>query len=195
MDARGIGPKLYAVCICFLLLLLLLLLAAPDPPACAHGPHGTSYSSSEESYEETATSPIAVQLEELAGSNYGNYGIYLNVPGTGEQAGYREDEVFYAASCYKLFLVMYIYEGAARGEMDLGRVITLQAGDLEGEEGVIQNSGTSFTTRECCRYAIVYSDNVAASMLKRAYGYHKCCASTTPETPPPLYLSARWPGR
>jgi len=160
MDDRGIKLKLYAVVIC--LLFLLPLMAAPHH--CASGA---------EAGGEIPVPPIAAQLEDLAGSNYGSYGIYLNVLGTGEQAGYREDEAFSAASCYKLFLVMYIYEGAARGEMDLGRVITLQAVDLEGEEGVIQNSGTSFTTREVCRYAIVHSDNVAARMLKRVYGYHK----------------------
>jgi len=160
MDNRGIRMKLLAVFIC--LLFILPLMAAPNP-----------FASGAETGGETPASPIAAQLEELAGSNYGSYGIYLNVLGTGEQAEYREDEVFSAASCYKLFLVMYIYEGAARGEMDLDRVITLQAADLEGEEGVIQNSGTSFTTREVCRYAIVHSDNVAARMLKRVYGYHK----------------------
>jgi len=160
MDDRGIKLKLYAVVIC--LLFLLPIMAAPDHYACGAEAGG-----------ETPVPPIAAQLEELAGSNYGSYGIYLNVLGTGEQVGYGEDEAFSAASCYKLFLVMYIYEGAARGEMDLDRVITVQAVDLEGEEGVIQNSGTSFTTRECCRYAIVYSDNVAARMLKRVYGYHK----------------------
>lgn len=161
MDTRrkGSGP---ITLLCFLLPLLAVFALVPGVRA-----------SGTEAGAEPVASPIAAQLQELAGSNYGSYGIYLNVLGTGEQAGYGEDEVFSAASCYKLFLVMYIYEGAARGEMDLGRVITLQAGDLEGEEGVIQNSGTSFTTREVCRYAIVYSDNVAARMLKRVYGYHK----------------------
>ncbi|MDY6796647.1 MAG: DUF5719 family protein [Actinomycetota bacterium] len=158
----------------FICLLLPLLMAAPNLRARAHGLEGGTQGSGTETGGETSAPPIAAQLEELAGGNYGSYGIYLNVLDTGEQAGYREDEIFSAASCYKLFLVMYIYEGAARGEMDLNRAITYQAGDMEGEEGLIQNSplGSGFTTRELCRYAIVFSDNVAARMLKRVYGYH-----------------------
>ncbi len=117
--------------------------------------------------------PLASRLQQLAQDNYGSYGIYLSVVETGEQTGYCEDEVFYAASLYKLFLVMYIYESAARGKIDLNRPVTYQAEDMEGEGGVIQDSplGTSFTTRELCRYAIVHSDNVAARILKRVYGY------------------------
>ncbi|MBN2027203.1 MAG: serine hydrolase [Actinobacteria bacterium] len=171
MDTRMIHAR-PIVLLCFLLLPLLAVLTL-NPGVYAYTPRGDLHASGTETGGETAAPPIAAQLQELAGSNYGSYGIYLNVLGAGEQAGYREDEVFSAASCYKLFLVMYIYEGAARGEMDLDRVITLQAADLEGEEGMIQNSGSSFTTRECCRYAVVYSDNVAARMLKRVYGYHK----------------------
>jgi len=30
----------------------------------------------------------------------------------------------------------------------------------------------AFTVRQLCDYAIVYSDNIAAKMLKRVYGYH-----------------------
>ncbi len=140
--------------------------AAIDPGG---GPAGVYMQAS----GEPAPPPIAAQLQQLAEGNYGSYGIYLNVLETGEQAGYAENERFYAASCYKLFLVMYIYEGAARGEFDLDRAVTYQAGDMEGEEGVIQSAplGTAFTTRELCMYAIVHSDNVAARMLKRVYGY------------------------
>ena len=164
-----------AIIVLCLVLLPLLTATTPNPTATADELHADFNDTGAGESGETDAPPIAAQLQELAGGNYGSYGIYLNVLETGEQAGYREDEVFSAASCYKLFLVMYIYEGAARGEMDLGRVITLQAADLEGEKGVIQNSssGMGFTTRECCRYAIVYSDNVAARMLKRVYGYRK----------------------
>jgi beta-lactamase class A len=149
--------------------------AASHARARACGLRGGQYATPGEESVETAAPPIAAQLEELADGYYGSYGMYLNILETGEQAGYREDEVFYAASCYKLFLVMYIYEEAARGTFDLNRIITYQAGDMEGEEGVIQTAplGTGFTTRELCRCAIVNSDNVAARMLKRVYGYRK----------------------
>ena len=90
---------------------------------------------------------LSERLAGLARDSGGSYGIYLSVLESGEQAGHGEDEEFYAASCYKLFLVMYIYESAARGRIDLDRSITYEAGDVEGEEGVIQNQppGTTYT--------------------------------------------------
>ena len=172
MDMRRANAKLIII-ICFLALSVPFM-AAPNPRAYANNLWGNAYGAGGEGGGEATLPPISEQLRELAGDNHGSYGIYLNVLETGEQAGYQEDEAFYAASCYKLFLVMYIYEEAARGEADLNRTITYQAGDVEGEEGVIKNRslGTAFTTRELCSYAIVYSDNVAARMLKRVYGYH-----------------------
>lgn len=168
---RGLEAAVKAGALSCLLLLSLSLACAPQPGARAEGlpgdPSGAGGAAA------PAMPPIAAQLRELAEGCCGSYGIYLNVLEAGEQAGYREDEAFYAASLYKLYLVMYVYEGAARGEVDLDRTVTCQAGDMEGEEGVIQDGcvGTAFTTRELCRYAIVYSDNVAARMLKRVYGY------------------------
>jgi beta-lactamase class A len=156
-----------------LFLLAVYLLVAVCPAAAAIDAGGRSPRADTEASGEATPPPIAAQLQELAQSDYGSYGIYLNILETGEQAGYAENETFYAASCYKLFLVMYIYESAARGEIDLNRSITYQGGDMEGETGVIQTMplGTAFTTRELCMYAIVHSDNVAARMLKRVYGY------------------------
>jgi beta-lactamase class A len=113
------------------------------------------------------------ELEGLAQSNYGSYGMYLKVLETGDEAGYQADRPFYAASCYKLFQVMYVYEGAAAGLIDLGRIIVYQGCDYQDGCGIIQNMpmGSAFTTRGLCEMAIVYSDNIAANMLRRTYGY------------------------
>lgn len=113
------------------------------------------------------------ELEALARSNRGSYGMYLKVLETGNEAGYQADTPFYAASCYKLFQVMYVYEGAVAGDIDLGRIIVYQGCDYQDGCGVIQKMpmGSTFTTRELCEMAIVYSDNIAANMLRRTYGY------------------------
>jgi beta-lactamase class A len=157
-----------------LCLLLPFLLAAVRPAAAANTPGDQSSGTDIDAVNETAATPIETQLKELAEGSYGSYGVYLNILETGEQAGYGEDETFYAASCYKLFMVMNIYESAARGVIDLDRSITYRESDVAGETGIIQHMplGTSLTTRELCRYAIAYSDNVAARMLRRVYGYH-----------------------
>ena len=116
---------------------------------------------------------ISGRMESIAGGAAGTFGVYLKVPETGEEAGYQADRPFVAASCYKMFLVMNLYESAAAGGVDLERSIVYQAGDYTDGTGIIQfmPKGISFTTRKLCEYAIVYSDNVAANMLRRVYGY------------------------
>jgi beta-lactamase class A len=117
---------------------------------------------------------LSGMMRDVAARHSGDYGIHLMVVETGEEAGYQSDRPFYAASCYKLFLTMYIYENAAAGRIDLSGTITYQAGDRTDGTGIIQfmPTGRAFTVRQLCEYAIVYSDNVAAKMLKRVYGYH-----------------------
>jgi len=117
MDLRRANAKLIII-LCFLALSIPFI-AAPNPSAYANNLWGNAYGAGGEAGGEATLPPISEQLREPAGDNHGSYGIYLNVLETGEQAGYQEDEAFYAASCYKLFLVMYIYEEAARGEADL----------------------------------------------------------------------------
>jgi hypothetical protein len=99
--------------------------------------------------------------------------MYLKVLETGDEAGYQADTPFYAASCYKLFQVMYVYEGAVAGNIDLDTIVIYQGCDYQDGCGIIQDMpmGSAFTTRELCELAIVYSDNIAANMLRRTYGY------------------------
>jgi beta-lactamase class A len=112
-------------------------------------------------------------IAELAEEHSGDYGVYLKIVDTGEEAGYQADKAYYAASCYKLPLVMYIYELAAAGEVDLDSTIVYGSGDYSSGSGEIQftSPGSAFTVRELCGYAVSHSDNIAATMLKRVYGY------------------------
>jgi beta-lactamase class A len=117
---------------------------------------------------------LSLKLAAMAQADSGRFGMYLKVLETGEEAGYQADKPFYAASCYKLFLVMYVYESAAAGRINLNSSITCQDADYSEASGAEQmvTAGTSLTTRRLCEYAIIYSDNVAANMLKRTYGFH-----------------------
>ncbi|MBN2027506.1 MAG: serine hydrolase, partial [Actinobacteria bacterium] len=120
------------------------------------------------------TSYIESTMESLAAADYGDYGMYFKLLETGEEAGYQADKAFTAASCYKVALVLYIYENAAAGRIDLESTIVYGSGDNAGGDGIIREMpvGTAFSVRTLCEYAIVYSDNIAAKMLKRAFGYH-----------------------
>ncbi len=159
MRGRRGWKYLKALVLPSLLGMMLLQAAAAAPPAAAA------------SVGETL---LNLKLESVARATSGRYGIYLKVLQTGEEAGYRQDTAFTAASCYKLFLVMYIYERAAAGAIDLNSSLTYQAADRQEGAGAVQflPVGTSLTVRRLCEYAIVDSDNTAAVILKRTFGYH-----------------------
>ncbi len=116
---------------------------------------------------------LSRQFEQIAGEESGDFGIYCLVPETGEEACHQADKPFVAASCYKVFLVMYIYEEAAAGRADLDQVLVYTSSDKTDGTGAIQFMpvGTAFTVRQLCRLAITHSDNVAARMLRRTFGY------------------------
>ncbi len=116
---------------------------------------------------------LCVALASLTRLCGGDYGVYFSVLESGEEAGYQQDKPFVAASCYKLFLVAYIYELAAAGSTDLESMVTYTPSDHRGGSGIIQIMpfGSSFTVRQLCRLTITHSDNAAATMLKRTYSY------------------------
>jgi len=125
--------------------------------------------------EVTFTDPghLSQSFQNLARAQYGDYGIFFQIPVTGEEAGYQQDKIFTAASCYKVFLVMYVYENAAAGRINLDEVLVYTSSDYTDGTGIIQFMplGTCFTVRQLCRLAITHSDNVAANMLRRRFGY------------------------
>lgn len=109
-------------------------------------------------------------------SGYGaSYGVYFSLLDTGEEAGFNPDRKFCSASCHKLFLVQYIYELAAAGSTSLDNRVTYTTAAYEQGAGEIQFApvGTVYTVRQLCRLAIAKSDNIAANLLKRTYGYDK----------------------
>lgn len=150
----------------------LMVHAQPDTSSPGSGnPYRSSGSVAGETI--TDTGYLNQALAEMAAGMEGDYGIYFHIPASGEEAGYQADKEFYAASCYKLFLVMYIYERAASGQVSLDECLTYTEGDYEGGSGSLQYMafGTRVSVRELCRLAISQSDNVAANMLRHRFGY------------------------
>jgi beta-lactamase class A len=112
------------------------------------------------------------ELTEVVSSADGEYGVYVKVINSGETLGIRPEEEFFAGSCYKLPLILMLYEKAAAGEVDLGDKVAYSREDREAGTGVIigYQYGTEFTLRELARLAVVKSDNVAGNMLLRYLG-------------------------
>ncbi len=105
--------------------------------------------------------------------NYGGiYGIYLQDLSTGQEWGLNAEGVFLAASTIKLPLVLYLYEQAIRGLIDLDEKVKLEQEDMFGGTGFLQDEGpgTVWTLRELAEAALQVSDNVAANALFRRLG-------------------------
>jgi beta-lactamase class A len=167
-ERRGRRKRLLFFALLAVLLTSSVAWAGPGSPGTEPGSTGTRTAAVAD------TASLSEMMRGTAAKYAGDYGMMLRVAKTGEEAGYQSDKPFYAASCYKLFLTMYIYESTAAGAINLESTITYQSGDYSSGCGIIQfmPRGLAFTTRQLCEYAIVYSDNIAAKMLKRVYGYH-----------------------
>lgn len=106
-------------------------------------------------------------LQKYIGGRPGNIGVYVKDIGSGKTLEIGSDNVYAAASTIKLPLVLYIYEQAAEGNVDLDTTLTYTQEYYAQGTGILQGKpfGGSYTVRELSRLAIEYSDNVAWKML------------------------------
>lgn len=91
---------------------------------------------------------------------------------TGLTLSYNEDGVIFGASSVKAPLVIYIYELASKGKIDLDEEMEYTANYYVNGSGIMQNEsvGGKYKIRTLCDYAIRYSDNIAYTMLLNRVG-------------------------
>ena len=91
---------------------------------------------------------------------------------TGQSYSYQSTNVFSAASTIKLPLVLYVYELAAQNKINLHEKLTYKSHHYYGGSGVIQNEqiGSQYTIKELVEKSVVYSDNIAFTMLREKVG-------------------------
>ena len=113
------------------------------------------------------------RLVEVTRKHPGFYGVVVYDPVSGKSVELNEEDYFTAASLAKLPVLLTLYRGAARGEIDLDSGVSILPTDVQGYgSGVLQNFpvGYTMTLRECARYLIKESDNTAWVMLERTLG-------------------------
>ena len=88
---------------------------------------------------------------------------------------YKEDKVYSAASLIKLLDALYIYEGAAKGLIDLEELVEYKSIHKIGDSDIMNDKplGTMVSLRDLVSYALTYSDNVAHLMLYDYIGYEE----------------------
>ncbi len=99
----------------------------------------------------------------------GTYGIYFRFLTDDEHAEFdvRADEPFYAASCYKVPLVLYLFERAEAGDLDLDEKMMYKEDHRRSGAGILKEEepGESYSLRYLASLSIIHSDNSASHML------------------------------
>ncbi len=93
--------------------------------------------------------------------------VYYQDINRGFSYTYQGDKKYYAASLVKTIPVIYIYEKAINGEINLNDTITYSSRYNYSDSAFFDNVsfGTQVSLRDIVKYAIFYSDNSAYMML------------------------------
>jgi len=97
--------------------------------------------------------------------------VYENLI-TGFNYSYNPKKIYYGASLVKLAEALYIYEEAAKGNVNLNDTITYTNNDRIGASiGMKKHKvGEKIAIKKLVEYILIYSDNDAHLMLQRHFG-------------------------
>lgn len=110
---------------------------------------------------------ITERINNYLGESKDNMGfIYYNLISE-ESISFNEDMFVDAASLYKLGLNIVVYDMVNNGQISLDDIIYYNQGQFQGGTGILQYDTTfnSLPLRTLLEYSIVYSDNIAATMI------------------------------
>lgn len=90
---------------------------------------------------------------------------------SGFTVSYNEDTPIFTASTIKAPAMIYLYEMASLGKVDLSEKLVYTSNYYSGGSGVLKTkpTGTSYTINELIEYAIHDSDNIAYRMLMERF--------------------------
>lgn len=103
-------------------------------------------------------------------NNYFSF-IYKDIY-TGFTVAYNEEAPIFTASSIKAPAMIYIYEKASQGEIDLNEELIYDGSFYSDGSGVLKNKefNTSYTVDTLINYTIHDSDNIAYAMLVNRFG-------------------------
>lgn len=91
---------------------------------------------------------------------------------TGKTIAFEPEKLMPTASCIKLPMLVALYDKAERGEIDLNRMVVMQADDQVGGSGVLKHltGGLTLSLRDVATLMIVLSDNTATNIIADQVG-------------------------
>ena len=111
------------------------------------------------------------QLNNLYNENVQHYAFYYQDIFSGFTVSYNEDAPIFTASSIKGPAMIYLYEMASLGKVDLNEKLVYTGSFYSEGSGILKNKeiNTSYTVEELIYYAIHYSDNIAYMMLMNRF--------------------------
>jgi len=104
----------------------------------------------------------------------GEYSVIVHNLADGRYAALNEGKVYYAASLYKLELLLEAYRQRDTGELDFARLLTLEKKYAEYDLGTLESlglkEGDMITVADALRAMIVVSDTPTAVMMHDVLG-------------------------
>ena len=114
---------------------------------------------------------LPMELAKLERINGGHLGVAVLDTGSGERAGYREDERFPMCSTFKFLLVAAVLRRVDRHEERLDRTIKIPPMPLIFNSPLTEShAGGTMTIAALCHAALIRSDNTAANLLLETIG-------------------------
>ena len=112
------------------------------------------------------------KLNSLYASNNKYFSFVYQDLFSGFTVSYNMDGAIFTASTIKAPAIIYIYEMASKGNIDLSERLTYTREFYHGGTGVIQNKefNTTYSIEELVQYTIYDSDNIAYKMLMNRFG-------------------------
>lgn len=111
------------------------------------------------------------ELENYYNMDNSNFSFYYQDINTGFSVSYNASQPIFGASVLKAPFIIYIYKLASEGKINLDEELEYTANYIRGGTGIMkdQKVGGKYSIRDLCYNSIVYSDNVAYSMLADKY--------------------------
>lgn len=112
------------------------------------------------------------RLQNLETHAQGRLGVYIVDATSGQEYGYRSDELFMMLSSFKLLASALVLARVDRGEESLERHIRYRKQDLVPWSPVTEAhaDGEGLTLAQLCHATITTSDNTAGNLILASYG-------------------------
>lgn len=113
-----------------------------------------------------------LELENLYSKDSSYFAFLYQDLFSGFTVSYNQDQPIFTASTIKAPAMIYLYEMASQGKIDLNEKLVYTNNFYSGGSGILKNKevNTSYMVEELIEYSIIHSDNIAYAMLMNRFG-------------------------